>query len=267
MPKEEKILDVTPSKHIFEALIQDISMERAMEDLIDNSIDNWRIIKSQKALRVNIELTENSFSITDNAGGVSFIDLRLLLSPGESNRKSEESSICIWGIGSKRAFYTLGTKTSIRTRTQKEKGYIINVDDDWFSDDLNKETRWSLPYDIDNSVKKGTTQILILYLKVKQDKISIGKIKNQISRTYSSAIEGNKIELYFNGNLLKPPPSPIYADSEYAKPAKYITDIPIDENGRSLHFEMVVGVMTKAGERFHMESISSEMIAPLFSII
>ena len=36
-------MDVTPSKHIYDALIQDIDTNRAISDLIDNAIDNWKI--------------------------------------------------------------------------------------------------------------------------------------------------------------------------------------------------------------------------------
>ena len=245
MPK----IDIMPSKRIYDALIQDISEDQAICDLIDNSIDNWKILKKTGLLEVNISISESKIEMKDNAGGIDLKTLPLLLRPGGTNRTGGEGIKGIWGVGVKRAIFFLGKKITILTRKKNEDGLKLEVDEDWLTKDEAKN-KWEIEYSIDNSISEEITKIIIKNLKIILNSFSILEIRKSITRTYRDEIKEGKLQIIFNDSIIKVFPEFPWSKSEYAPPSRYITDIPILHSDRKIHVEITIGVMTQPGEEY-----------------
>src|SRR5690349_6014940 len=67
-------IDASPTKEFFVAvLVRDISLDDAIAELIDNSIDGVKKLAENEdysAFYINIEFDKTSFSIDDNCGGI-----------------------------------------------------------------------------------------------------------------------------------------------------------------------------------------------------
>lgn len=244
MPK----IEVTPSKHIYDALIQDIDPNQAISDLIDNAIDNAKV-QNKETLEVNLTLTENKIEIKDNSGGMDLSTIPLLLMPGGTNRGGGPGIKGIWGVGSKRAMFSLGKKFIIRTRADGGIGLILEVDEQWFREDDSAD-KWEIDYEEDSSLEEGITAIRVEDLKVVLNKFSISKIRKYLVKTYSDEIEDGTLTITFNGQRIDFTPEVPWAKSEYTPPSRYITDIPVPDSDRELHFEITLGVMTRPGEDY-----------------
>jgi hypothetical protein len=245
MPK----LNVTPSKHIYDALIQDIDVNQAISDLIDNAIDNWKIEGHGGKLLIYIEMNHNVIKIKDVSGGLDENTLPFILMPGGRREVSREGIKGIWGVGSKRALFSLGKKITISTRKQGGKGLVLKVDENWFRADEGDD-KWTIGYEEDNSLEEGITIIEITELKVPLYPQYISSLRKHIARTYHDDIKDGTVEISFNGEAITIYPEIPWAKSEYAPPARYVTDIPVSGNGRVLNFEMTTGVMLKPGEAY-----------------
>jgi hypothetical protein len=244
MPK----MDVTPSKHIFEALIQDIDANRAISDLLDNAIDNWKIQKQSGELRIDISINQEQIEIKDYSGGIDLESLPLLLMPG-GTRGGGSGIRGIWGVGSKRAIFSLGKNTTIKTRRHGGAGLVLRVDEEWFSKDQG-EDRWEIEYEQDSSIEEGVTTITITGIKVLIDPYTVASIKKYITKTYRDELMDRTLEIFFNGEKVNIMPDIPWAKSEFTPPSRYITDIPVLGNGRKLHFEISAGVMIQPGEDY-----------------
>jgi hypothetical protein len=149
--------DAAPDKAFFTDLItRDISLDDAILDLIDNSMDSLirsrdinlyqdflsskqsRIYKALATIRIDYSLRE--FRIEDDCGGISFsrakTDIFRFGKPGPGSG----SSLSVFGIGMKRALFKIGTKIKIESRSQ-DSGFRMDLAvDEWLQD---KE--WRIP--------------------------------------------------------------------------------------------------------------------------
>ncbi len=167
-------INVTPSKHIYDALVQDIDTNRAISDLIDNAMDNWKVQGLQAPLQIEIETGENSIVIKENSGGINLDTLPLLLMPGGTNRTGGEGIIGIWGVGAKRALFSLGRRFVLSTRKAGNQGLVLDIGEDWFRQDQGPD-KWTAEYHEDNTLEEGVTQFRIIDLKILLDRFTIAK--------------------------------------------------------------------------------------------
>lgn len=239
------ILNVIPSKHIFNALSRDISIKLAISDLIDNSIDNWMVNKLKRQLKIVIEVSEKSIRIEDNAGGMDKESLSLLFLLGGTNRTGKTGVKGIYGVGAQRAFFTLGKDIVIKTKRQGKDGLKVILDDTWFTPDKIKET-WSIEYAIDNSIKSGSTSIEITSLKKEMDVQSVRDLKREISLKHINELKSGKIEILFNDEAISETEFWQWAINEYAPPSKYVTELEVPKTKRILNLEITAGIMTQS---------------------
>jgi hypothetical protein len=107
-----------------------------------------------------------AFCQTDNSGGVVVTELRKLISPGESSTTGEDSTIGVFGVGSKRAVVALAQHVQITTRYQTSNTYRITYDDEWLKSDS-----WELPYSlVEDGLPASTTSIQLSRLRFKIDR-------------------------------------------------------------------------------------------------
>jgi sensor histidine kinase regulating citrate/malate metabolism len=105
MKRERRVLDGTPSKRSFWAIINDYDLQTSICELIDNALDLYLKGKQLRpvSIRVNLDIERQAIRIEDTAGGVPEKDLDLLIRPGGTTNKREQEIIGIFGVGSKRA--------------------------------------------------------------------------------------------------------------------------------------------------------------------
>lgn len=218
--RDPKRIEGNPTKELFvDILTRDLSIEDAINDLIDNSIDGAKRLRpdgNYEGLYVEIQINENSFEIKDNCGGISIeIAREYAFRFGRSDKMPPtEHSIGQFGVGMKRAIFKLGTVFYVES-THKESEFAIVVDiDDWLKKkDENGNDDWSFEFNDDfkeglnNSEEATGTKInvepirenLKKYLSTKKflDGLKSGIENKHMQNLY----QGMRIEV--NGELLK----------------------------------------------------------------
>lgn len=132
-----KIVNASPTKDLFiSMLIRDITLNDAIGDLIDNSVDGALSLKPDKnyrGLSIRITISQDVFIITDNCGGIPYENARdYAFRFGRSNSTpSIKGSVGQFGIGMKRALFKMGRKFVVRS-TSKRSNFTLSVDvEEW----------------------------------------------------------------------------------------------------------------------------------------
>ena len=112
--KYDKV-DATPVKSFFvEMLTRDIDLVDAILDLLDNCVDG--ILRQRKdssgekpyeGSNAKITFDENSFSISDNCGGIPWDmhEYAFRMGKDPKNREGNLPTVGVYGIGMKRAIF------------------------------------------------------------------------------------------------------------------------------------------------------------------
>ncbi|MGI2144023.1 ATP-binding protein [Shewanella frigidimarina] len=133
----EKI-DASPTKEFFiDMLVRDIDLDRAILDLIDNSVDAWVENRSDDNKFIKINFDSNQFIIHDNCGGMDFELAKTYAfrfgRPKE--RATTPNSVGQFGVGMKRTLFKLGKSFKIVSR-KDDKCFQVSVDvNNWKSSD------------------------------------------------------------------------------------------------------------------------------------
>lgn len=199
-----------PTKEFFVDMItRDIPLERAILDLIDNSIDAaQKNFKEEDFHLVNIEISleKSSFSIVDNCGGISKEDaLTEAFKFGkERDYEHQKYSIGRFGIGLKRALFKMGSKFIINSIHAKSD-FSMDIDViEW-----SKKDQWDFELvlnDQHHDKSEHGTSILVtnLYENISSE-FSQGAVRtnliNEISKAHSLIIQKG-VNIFVNGHLI-----------------------------------------------------------------
>lgn len=137
--------DANPAKEFFiDVITKDIGLERAILDLVDNSVDGARQlrapdanedklnpVRSYEGLKISLTVTPDQFVIADNCGG---IDLAIAQQyafrfgrPLQNGGPRVAHSIGLFGIGMKRALFKIGDHFRIESTGQRSH-FVIDQD-------------------------------------------------------------------------------------------------------------------------------------------
>jgi hypothetical protein len=212
------MLDVTtakPTKNFFVNLFtQDIDLEGAIFDLIDNSIDGATRTLSLDANGakyagkwVHLTINENEFSLVDNCGGIPEALIQYAFRFGrDRNRPSEDAdTVGIYGIGMKRSMYRIGTSGRVISQNS-EREFEVNFSEEWTTDD----DTWDLSIGTNDpktlsengtcfKVEKLRTEVCAEF----SDPEFIKEIKKAIAQYYSYIIKCGLV-LKINGVKVQP---------------------------------------------------------------
>jgi hypothetical protein len=170
----EDEIDVTPTRALFvEMLTRDLLLNRAVIDLVDNSVDGAKRLRPEsgadlQGLEIAINLNAERFEITDNCGGIG-IDLarRYAFRFGRARgMPATPGSVGQFGVGMKRALFKFGHKFEVVSTTATDYFEIrVNVDE-W----ENEPGPWrfafeSLQVDLNNPVEETGTKIVAAPLR------------------------------------------------------------------------------------------------------
>ena len=202
MKTEIDKVDAIPSKRLFISIIADYGLNRSICELIDNALDIW--IKHGKRnpveININLEMNQQTISVSDNAGGVKKSDLHLIVGPGQTSNLPDGKTIGIFGVGTKRAVVALAQDIKITTRYETNKTYQLEFDDSWL-----KNEDWELPlYEIEDGITEGTTIVELQKLRYKLTDEAIAHLKEHLQATYARFLHNNKVIINLNQETLQP---------------------------------------------------------------
>lgn len=160
-------INAMPTKELFiEMLTKDISLIPAIIDLVDNSVDGAKRLRSEstfKDLWVRLEISPTEFKISDNCGGISVDTVRKYAFRFGRDPKAEviKHSIGRFGVGMKRSIFKLGTGFNVTSNTCSDR-FVVNEDvNNWA-----KQKEWKFMFsevaeDMDTPVDKTGTIIIV----------------------------------------------------------------------------------------------------------
>ena len=235
-------VNASPSKRIYQSIIADYDLNRAICELIDNALDAWQQDGRKAPLRISIILDsiQQSILVEDNAGGVPRPDLRAIVSPGESRNRSTDPTIGYFGVGSKRAAVALAMSVIISTRAGSEGGYRIQYDDEW----LESEDDWDLPIYAVDGLPEGTTIISLNRLRVHVDDEAIKRLVVHLSETYGRFLVDSKLQLTINSQPIPSAGLDTWAYPPEFEPRRIKISVP-GANAR-VYVEILGGLMRTA---------------------
>jgi len=231
-----------PSKRIFHSIIADYDLNRSICELVDNGLDVWVRGKKAKAINIDIRLdvTQQTITVEDNAGGLPKTDLRYIVGPGETGTNPTDETIGIFGVGTKRAVVALAQDVKITTRFPKEKTHQIDFDDNWLNDE-----NWDLPvYEVD-PIDEGKTVVELQKLRSPIDDERIAHLKDHLRATYGRFLVDRSVTIRVNGEKLTPTFFENWAYPPGYSPQRYKGTIKT-EDGRDVRVEAIAGLTSES---------------------
>lgn len=201
-------------------LTRDIKLEDAILDLLDNCVDG--ILRSKKRLsgakpyrgfHAEIEFSRDSFSISDNCGGIPWAlhEYAFRMGRPAAAAASPRGSVGVYGIGMKRAIFKMGRHCLISTHTD-QGGYEVEIKPDWIAD----EAEWTLPVRAARKTMEedGTTIIIgSLYPGISasfsDDAKAFGAVVEGAVASHYAFIIDKGFEVTINGDAVRPEPTRI----------------------------------------------------------
>lgn len=234
------IVHAEPAKRFFvEMITRDLTLEDAILDLIDNSVDalirSQHIEMSTELLttpdsfarfsngrhKIEIDFDEHEFKISDNCGGIDIEKAKNDVFRFGKDEHDTESCLSVYGIGLKRAIFKLGREIRIESKTINN-GFSIDINvDEW----KKPKTPWEFELiegkKAVNSDEAGTTITVkklndetIMRLK---DGTFAASIDSQAAAAYCLLL--NKfVQLSINGDIVRPMSLP-YGGSNNVNPS------------------------------------------------
>ncbi|MDP4575453.1 ATP-binding protein [Qipengyuania sp. G39] len=181
MTDETKEIYGGPQKRFFVSMLtRDISLEDAILDLVDNSVDGVMRLKKNKdewllykGHEVNLTLSEKTFLISDNCGGIppDYVSDAFSLGRPSIDKDGDLPTIGMYGIGMKRAIFKMAHSASVVSNHSSEYNKV-EYSAQWLRPENNN---WEIPLTTKKSIKgrKGV-------------EIRIDELKSEVSKSFSS---------------------------------------------------------------------------------
>jgi hypothetical protein len=239
-----QLVDATPTKKAYLAIINDYDFNTAVCELIDNAIDVWWRNGRCGHLKVSIRLSpkDDLAIIEDNSGGVPPDNLELLVQPGASTNTGKEMSIGVFGVGSKRSAVSVAKQILIKTRIAGKPGRQIEYGDEW----IEKNHSWNLQSVETKNCEEGHT---IVELKRLRRPLSDGDVKRFIAhlqQTYAKLLEVGKFGVSVNNIPITGVQFDNWSYPPGYEPHCQNVEYPISQD-QTLKLRITAGLLSQAG--------------------
>jgi len=229
-------IDATPSKKILQSLSTDTDLKKGILELVDNSIDEWKLRgKSKLHIELTLDPVNKSISYRDDAGGIKEVNLTTVVQPGGTTRTSEEASIGEFGIGLKRAIVSISTRAEVISRFESNETFKIIVDHSWTS-----SGSWMIPKYKTNPIPEGHTIINFTTIKFDLNLNTVSEIKQALADTYALNFSKDFTILVNNDPIRSPHRIQWAYLPQGCHPRTYKSYISIEN--RKVGLELTVGV-------------------------
>ncbi len=257
--------DASPDKRFFiELITRDISLEDAILDLLDNSIDSLirtrsislfgdasdesTITQLENLPEIRLSFDKNHFTIKDNCGGISFESAKNEIFRFGHLDPSSKRALSVFGIGMKRALFKLGRQIHIESKGVSS-GFTMDLNvDDWLAltdqkwEILNKSEEAKDLESAGTTIKVSAIEIRIILQTPTIQKSTV----NMIKQTYPYHL-GKHVRLFINENEATNKDLAV-GESDLIKPAsKKWTD-------GSVEVTVICGLLPKTKETWTMEN-------------
>ena len=221
-------VDASPVKWFFVSMLtRDIKLEEAILDLLDNCVDG--ILRSRGRngakpyadYKAEIEFNSDSFSISDNCGGIPWALHEYAFRMGRPRESSVDTpwSVGVYGIGMKRAIFKIGRNCRISTRNAEDQ-YEVMIGPNWIED----ETTWSIPVQSASQSRdyEGTTIIVedlnpgLSDIFSDENKAFETRLVGMVATHYAYIMDKG-FEVTVNGKTIKPRTTNIVYDNRKAE--------------------------------------------------
>lgn len=141
----------SPVKSFFvRMLTRDIELEDAILDLLDNCVDGILRTanvadgpKPYSGKYAEIEVSKDSFTISDNCGGIPWTLRDYAFRMGRADKRPDDGptgAVGVYGIGMKRAIFKMGRDCLISSQNARDR-YEVHIEPRWLDDDDD----WDIP--------------------------------------------------------------------------------------------------------------------------
>ena len=212
-------VDATPVKSFFvDMLTRDIELVDAILDLLDNCVDGILRQKKNssgatpyKGFKAEIKFDENSFSISDNCGGIPWSLHDYAFRMGKENQNIDRNlpTVGVYGIGMKRAIFKIGKQCLISTQN-KGDCYEVEITPEW----IENPKDWYLPVSESSQREKedGTTIVIgelneTIEILFGENKEKFGQELEQKVQTHYAFIIDKGFEIKINKKRVVPKPT------------------------------------------------------------
>ncbi len=243
-------MDASPVKSFFVSMLtRDIKLEEAILDLLDNCVDG--ILRSSgsnganpyEGFKADIEFSADSFSISDNCGGIPWDlhDYAFRMGRPPDRLDDAPGSVGVYGIGMKRAIFKIGRRCLISTRNADDQ-YEVEITPGWIDD----ETTWEIPVrSASISTDRDGTTIVVKDLNPGIAK-TFGSIsfKSDLERmvsTHYAYIMDKGFEVTINGTPVKPHTTKIVYDGRHTAGDDAIRPFVFKSNTDGVEVYLAVG--------------------------
>ena len=193
-------IDATPSKRFFiQMLIRDIGLQEAILDLIDNAVhgvilrtgvDVMGILAGRAPSKrisgtIDIDIRPTRFTIQDTCGGISIDDAKHeVFRFGKPGPNGDGKGLGVYGIGMKRAFFKIGNRTAVESRTTQEEFAVDINAKEWLAepDNWTFAFRYARPLRSRLEVGKAGTTITITELHENTRRLLEGRTFEELLR-------------------------------------------------------------------------------------
>lgn len=258
------IAKVHPSKKTYRSIAADVTVDSAIAELIDNSIDSAAILdKDPVNVTISYDDDAEEMVYSDHAGGVKPDEMGVFLGLGRSkDMRAEGRNIGAFGMGTKKALNHLANSFTIASRHEDtDQGWKYTVDEDFFAED-NETWEFEMePADLD----PGQTVLTLHDLTFDWDEIE-GDVRDQLEQKYQRFLSDEydtsaTLSVDLTGEELTPPPQVQWTFSPWqggAHPRRFTgLEFSYDQWSAPIEVEVTVGLMrssniekVKAGTAF-----------------
>ncbi|AQL42102.1 hypothetical protein BV210_04970 [Halorientalis sp. IM1011] len=248
-----------PTKDTLTALKSDVTLESAILELCDNSLDAWkrssnRTTSTQIEIEVNEGRDQTELVIRDTAGGIPREDAAMLFGLGKTAKNEVPGAIGTFGVGAKKSLVNLGLPFHIVSRHESaDIGWTYRITEEWFEDDED----WTVPVHDAEDIPPGTTEIHIEDLNYNWSEETAEGLRDRLGRAYNlflseemQKIRGTDYELNItvDGQSVEPEGMPDWSyppfDGLHARRYENI-ELDIEEFDEVVHLHITVGLLTK----------------------
>jgi hypothetical protein len=175
------VLQAEPTKDLFvDTLVRDIPLDRAILDLVDNSVDGANRLRPTDrwiGLHVKVHIDRERFVIDDNCGGIPLEEAKKYAfrwGRPEGARKTPHS-IGQFGVGMKRALFKMGEEFSVKSTAANSVFEMRDSVGEW-----KNRNEWSFPLTAEEAIESE------IPVGQRGTKIEITKLHSAVASSFST---------------------------------------------------------------------------------